>query len=465
MESVQRQAKTRDGVGMIGRVLLGVTVIMAALAVVWWGTHAGGTEANIKVEASATVGPMPTPWRSLAQGGEAIETFLDSNSGSVAALSPRLIRVDHIYDMLASVNKSGSGLVVDWSKLDKTVEQIRKVGATPLLSLSYMPPAIARNGIVSPPSDWNDWAELVRLTIEHYSGTLSLPGVYYEVWNEPDLFGDWKAGRDPNYFELYRYAALGAGGARVNQRFYLGGPATTAPYQSWAEGFLDYVKSNNLRLDFYSWHRYSSDLNQYEQDLASVDNWFNNHPGFVKVPKIISEFGPSSERSSLNDSSIAAALEVAVSRLAMARIQYVTAFSIKDALDPKGQPFWGDWGLLTSDQTGAVKKPRYYAIEMLNKLGSERLSLSGEGSWVKGIAAKKGEAMQILLVNYDPDGIHMERVPVTISGLTAQQYEVRLNYLSGQTTKELKVAKNGQIFIEVYMPSEAVVMVEATPKM
>ena len=58
-----------------------------------------------------------------------------------------------------------------------------------------MPPALADN-VTDEPRDWAEWQMTVKATIEHYSGTKgkNIPGVYYEVWNEPDLFGVGKSG-------------------------------------------------------------------------------------------------------------------------------------------------------------------------------------------------------------------------------------------------------------------------------
>src|SRR4030042_2787442 len=123
-----------------------------------------------------------------------------------------------------------------------------------MFALSYMPPVISSGDIVSAPRDWNEWSLVVQRTIEHYSGNMNVPEIAYEVWNEPDLFGQWKTYGEKNYLDLYRFAASGAGRAKVKQNFKLGGPATTAPYTAWTKNFLAFVSQNNLRLDFFSWH-------------------------------------------------------------------------------------------------------------------------------------------------------------------------------------------------------------------
>ena len=98
-----------------------------------------------------------------------------------------------------------------------------------------MPPAIAQDGqLLNPPQFWADWTALVQRTIQHYSGQseYNLTDVAYEIWNEPDLFGNWKIGGDKDYQLLYQYAVVGANQTQKTNPFKIGGPATTAPYQT-----------------------------------------------------------------------------------------------------------------------------------------------------------------------------------------------------------------------------------------
>ena len=80
-------------------------------------------------------------------------------------------------------------------------------------------------------------AGMVQRTIEHYSGEKGIANVYYEVWNEPDLFGKWTMGGNKDYKKLYLYASRGAQAARVSQTFKFGGPATTGLYKNWLDQF------------------------------------------------------------------------------------------------------------------------------------------------------------------------------------------------------------------------------------
>ena len=58
-----------------------------------------------------------------------------------------------------------------------------------------MPVTVSTDGtITSPPKKWEEWSLVVEKVVEHYSGReeRNLPNIYYEIWNEPDLFGKWK---------------------------------------------------------------------------------------------------------------------------------------------------------------------------------------------------------------------------------------------------------------------------------
>ena len=60
--------------------------------------QASGVPANLVVNTTAVLGPMPRPWRNLAQGGEDHNWRIDKLTPQVAALKPEYIRLDHVYD-------------------------------------------------------------------------------------------------------------------------------------------------------------------------------------------------------------------------------------------------------------------------------------------------------------------------------------------------------------------------------
>jgi len=416
---------------------------------------AEGRLAAIAVETDHPLGPMPQPWRALAQGGEEEKTFLDNTSVQVAAAKPQYIRIDHIYDGFNVVSKTNGQLQFNWTQLDGIVDKISATGAKPFLSLSYMPPAISSGDIVAEPTSYNDWALVVQRTIEHYSGGKGIDGVYYEVWNEPDLFGKWTMGGKKDYKKLYIYASRGAQAARGVKPFKLGGPATTALYKNWLDNFFPFILDNKLRLDFFSWHRYGLNVDQYAQDVDNVQRWLDSHPYFASVEKIVTEMGPSSDKAAVNDNRVGAAHLIATARELLFRISYGFNFSVKDAPGSTG-----GWGIISS--SGSVK-PRYIALTMLDKLGNMRLGLTGEGTWVRAMAARDGNTYQVLVVDYDPKGIHSEVVPVSFIDLQPGNFTLKQTVLGASSVSE-QIATDVAVFQrQVPLTPNSAVLLELTP--
>lgn len=431
-------------------------------------SEASGTPANLVVQTQTPLGELPRPWVHLAQGGEDLTTdMIAPVISQTHAIAPQTIRIDHIYDGYDVVGRNDQGqLTFNWTRLDQIVGSIIQTDATPMLSLSYMPPAIASGDIISPPRDWNEWSLVVQRTIEHYSGERAIPNIAYEVWNEPDLFGGWKAraSGDRSYFELYKWSAIGASRAAVRQPYKLGGPATTAPYPAWVAGLLKYAQDNNFRLDFLSWHRYTKDMKTFTDDLELVDRELLKFPELAaRMERYVTEWGPDSENHPSNDSTVGAAHLVSVARATLGQIDRLYTFEIVDGKSPENQPLWGRWGLLTHPEFGAQQKPRYQAMQLLNRMTGIRLNVTGEGSWVRAIATRKSDGvLQILIVNYDQFGSHSEQTPLAIEGLRpGGNYRLARQLLGGGTTPVTIAADEaGVLRTTLSLPANSVMLIE-----
>ena len=408
---------------------------------------AEGRLAAIAVDTNRPLGPMPKVWQALAQGGDNLKGFTNGITDKITAIKPEYIRIDHIYDEFGVVSRDNNGsLTYNWAELDNTVKKIAETGALPFFSLSYMPQVIATDGdILSAPKNWGEWSDVVQKTIEHYSGDMGLSDVYYEVWNEPDLFGKWKMSGNKDYWILYLYAANGAGKATGVKPFKLGGPATTGLYREWTDGFFRYVLDNHLKMDFFSWHRYDLDPAKYAQDVKNIDLWINSQPYFANIEKIISEMGPNSEMGKENDNQIGAAHLVATARKLMFNIKYGFNFAIS-----------GNWGI--------VGKPRYEALSYLSYLGKNRLSVTGEGTWVSAIGAMDNNKYQVLLVNYDPKGVHNEMVPVSFINLQQKYFKLTTRILGSQNLQTEVSTTAGILQTNIPMAANSVALIELTPE-
>lgn len=468
---IKRKQQRRRKSAIISASVIGIVTIVALVAVTQldkvreFFSQASGEEANIYVNTEAVLGTMPRPWRNLAQGGEAFDWRIQPISGQVAALNPDYIRIDHIYDFYEIVGGSPGNLTFDFSKLDVILDDITATGAKPFIALSYMPPAISSGDIVAPPVNWTDWQVVVQRTIEHVSGTRGIDNVYYEVWNEPDLFGGWKYYGERNYLTMYTYAARGAQNAKGVKRFKIGGPGITALYKNWFDALAKHTTANNLRYDFFSWHRYNHKVEQYKTDMLEVRTWLQNFPQLDGVLELhITEWGHDSENHAGYDNSYGAAHTVAGAIEMVGVVDRAFVFEIQDGKDPQGQSYWGRWGMITHADAGAIAKPRYYALRMLDRIGDARLQLLGKGSWVKGLAAKDDkDNVNVVLSNFDIYSRHAETVPVTFTNIQPGEYTVTKEYLNGQQSSEKIATTAAELRVSIPMPANTVSFVTLKP--
>lgn len=423
--------------------------------------RAQGVPANIFIDTQEVLGPMPRPWKGLAQGGEEEKRMLKPVISQLREISPNYIRIDHVLNHYQVVSRQrDESLTFNFSILDQTVDDIISCGAIPFFSLSYIPEALSTDGSpTSPPKKWEEWSLAVEKVVEHYTGKegRGLSNIYYEVFNEPDLFGGWKISGEPNYLTLYYYAVLGAQRAKNTNQFFIGGPATTVPYQNWIREFLRYVSDNNLRVDFISWHRYSSSPNLFLDDVSLVDSILSSFPQFANLPKIITEFGFDSENNSAHDTNLSATHLLAVMREILGKVDLAFTFEAKDGPNPQGEEYWGRWGILTYN---GRKKPRFLALSLLNKIGRHQLKVWGEGSWVKAIASREFNKIGLLLVNFDLRESHSEAVPINFLNLEKGVYTLTQERLSGETFTTSEAISQGVLKKEIFLPPNEIVLLE-----
>ncbi len=438
-------------------IVIVVEVIPNAVKLV---SKASGQKADLVFNLEGVIGKMPTPWRNLAQGGEEQGDMISKVIPEVRALKPEYIRIDHIYDAYKVVSRNEGQLVYDWSRLDSAVASIMATGAKPFLSLSYMPEVIAKGDIVSAARDWSEWGQVVGATIQHYSGInqKNIDGVIYEVWNEPDLFGGFKTYGEKNYLDMYAASARAAANVRGTNLFEIGGPATTGLYQNWLERLIKFVEANSLRMDFISWHKYTTDLEQFEKDVTSARSWAENIPALINLKYYVTEWGFDSENNKGYDERSGAIHLLAATRTMVGTVDRAFVFEIKDGPGP--EKYWGRWGVLTNEKFGTPeKKPRYEAIEFINSLYPYRISVSGEGSWIKSLAtANENGDIKILVTNYDSKNSHVEAVPITLENLPKSKFTIVRDNFMGES-RSLKVATTSATWktSEYFEPNSAAI--------
>ncbi len=437
-----------------------------------WVTGASYQAAAIVVDTSHQNGPVRPIWMGVAQGFEKKEGEdfrLTATVPYMRAVGVKYVRIDHLYDGYGVVSRGADGrLTYNWTKLDAMVSDIVSAGATPYFSLSYMPDVISHSDILDYPNNWNEWGQVVGATVAHYSRDYrgGLPNVIYEVWNEPDLFGGWKASyTDKNYQQLYSVASNAAVSVRGAKPFQIGGPATTGFYTSWVDGFYNKLDST-VRIDFFSWHRYSTDVQQFVSDVQQAQQLIA--PKISKAQSIyISESGVSSDKGSQYDGRWAAAHYLAVNlALENSVADMVMPFEVMD--DANGQTqFHGGWGMLTNPAYGAVvPKPRYRAMQLLSQMTGMQLPHVGDGTYVTALAARDPSGViRVLAVNYDPSGTHQEIFPLALANLADGVYTVQEQYLSGRTvSNDISISSGVALQRQIVLTSSDAVLVTVTKR-
>ncbi|QKJ20425.1 GH39 family glycosyl hydrolase [Microbacterium hominis] len=135
---------------------------------------------------------------------------------------------------------------------DQWVEAVHSIGAEVMFTVAS---SIPSNKL--PAEDVEVYGRVVEHIVRHYSqgwaGGPSQPIRIYEFGDQPDFGPLHFAGRPEEFYEMYR--AFCEAVHRVDPSLTVGGPATAFPLEvdaPYREGFLEFVRENDLPLDFFS---------------------------------------------------------------------------------------------------------------------------------------------------------------------------------------------------------------------
>ena len=113
------------------------------------------------------------------------------------------------------------------------------------------------------PDDYDKFATVCCNIIRHindgWAKGLKAGVKYWEVWNRADDSQCWSGGTLEDYYRLYEVVARKI--KALHPRLKVGGPAAAdcSGDAAFLQGFLDYVKKNNVPCDFVSWNYYGTD--------------------------------------------------------------------------------------------------------------------------------------------------------------------------------------------------------------
>lgn len=186
----------------------------------------------------------------------------------------------------------------DFAITDQLITRMVESGTQPFYRLGQsIEHQIKKYGIY-PPANFLKWAKICEHVIMHYNEGWADGfhyGIeYWEIWNEADLDSDGRWKTDPRTWagpiEQF-YAFYGAAAKYLKSRFpvlKIGGPAFADPEKHTAP-FLEFVRKQEIPLDFYSWHIYAKTPEKIAERAVLVRGLLDEY-GFKDVESILDEW-------------------------------------------------------------------------------------------------------------------------------------------------------------------------------
>jgi xylan 1,4-beta-xylosidase len=379
----------------------------------------GDAVVDVLVDVSTVVRELPRPWRPMI-GSEHLSLLLSDETVGGQSISADLtsaLRAAHdelgvstvrahaiLCDDLGVYREIDGEPVHDFSGVDAAYDALLELGLRPVVELSYMPRDLASDpsvtvfdyaAIVSPPKDWDRWAALVTDLTQHLVDRYGLFEVRanwsFEVWNEPNLEVFWSGTRE----EFWRLYDVTVNAVRaVDAELVVGGPSTAAA--GWVDGLLEHVASSGAPVDFVSTHTYGNAPLDLRATLA--------RHGREDAQIWWTEWGVSPTHfGNANDGVFSAAFLARGMRSAAGRIDALSYWVVSDQFEELGRPprlLHGGFGLRT---VGELRKPRWWALWLLEQLGVDELaaSVTGDGanSLVEAWASRDDDRVAVALWN------------------------------------------------------------------
>ena len=370
------------------------------------GAHAaqdGVRIEHIAIDAHATATSFPHFWEQGFGSGRAILTLRESYRDDLRALKKatdlKYLRFHAIFhDEVGVYDEDVQGnAVYNFSYIDQIYDGLLANGVRPFVEISFMPKKLAaRQDLhpfwykqnVAPPKDYARWDGLIRAFAEHLVQRYGIDEVaqwYFEVWNEPNI--DFWTGepKQASYFELYDHTARTL--KAVSTWLRVGGPATAAA--DWVPDFLAHVTREKVPVDFVSTHGYADDTVEnlfHRSEVIPLDERVCRAIGKVRgeirasalptLPLMWTEWNVPSfgEQYKARDTTYVGAALAEDIRQCDGLVDILSYWTFDDVFEENGvvrEPFYGGFGTIAA---GGIKKPAFYAYELLHRLGETRLA-------------------------------------------------------------------------------------------
>lgn len=356
--------------------------------------------------------------------------------------SVKTVRIYTMFEDIVYLDEDG-GLQFDFRVSDLRLDYMLEKGYSLLLAYAGMPDCIASSNAnktsvsknktrykgkmfnTSPPRDAALWEEIcyeyTRHNVERY-GIDRVSQWYCQCFNEPDIpwffLSELPVTEIQARVEAYckMYAAFERGIRRVSDRIPIGGPAL-ANKHAFLGGWLDYVKENQLKLDFISVHNYGTTPSQLlREDRITVANNLEKHMayletirehGFENVPLIVDEWGMASGGFQ-NIEECPGLIRRETEVFSAYFVKLVHAFIHMEhqiqglylCLSGQHEMVEDFTGFRNFFTLNFIAKPIYNAYVLASKLGGKLLAMEGEDKNICAIPTKNESGAYAVLLTY-----------------------------------------------------------------
>lgn len=320
--------------------------------------------------------------------------------------------VNSINDVMSQLELQKPNILIANSRCDKLILPILKMPVW--LSSSSDSSAAAPGWMVLnsvPPANYLMWNTLMDSIVGKINGQWGLDP-FYEIWNEPD--GDYWQASSADYFEFFRNTFFAIKSNHPNAK--VGGPTvsnfTTAFSTSFSLGHLtnaqldatiigqviDSCVTWGANLDFVSWHKFSVNLYAVDMEMAYLNQKLTAS-GHGIVPFIVSEWNlPFNEIETELDPAFMVNYTQCLEAYGVAG----HAVAAWQDFETGATEFHNDYGLLS---TGALHKPSWKALQLLNKMSGELLNVDvSDYRNLATLASYSNDTLRVLVSNFSRQG-------------------------------------------------------------
>ncbi len=362
------------------------------------------TPETITIDVAAPAHPFPHFWEQMFGSGRAVLSLRDSYRRDLRAVHQitnfQYVRFHGILlDDVGVYDEDKQGKpIYNFSYVDQIYDGLLAANVKPFVELSFMPYKLAArpdlqsfwyHPNVSPPKDYAKWDDMITQFTKHLVDRYGLDEVaswYFEVWNEPNL--DFWSGtpRQQTYLELYDHTARDI--KAVNPQLRVGGPATAQG--AWVGDMIKHATQTKVPLDFVSTHVYgndkASDVFHTSENIPrdqmvcravkKVHDEIAASPQ-PKLPLIWSEYNAAYDNQvDVTDSLYMGPWLATTISQCDGLTDMMSYWTFSDVFEEQGvvkQPFYGGFGLIAA---GNIPKPSFYALQLLHRLGNQRIGNS-----------------------------------------------------------------------------------------